>query len=101
MLPRFLARMVSESNSGIPNMARTEQADSNADPNRSNDPCVALASTINESTPFYWESEGQRPPSSGPIAIPALPEHVVYYRPVYYSGSAIVGRGQMQVASIR
>lgn len=70
-------------------------------PNRSNDPCVALASTINEATPFYWESERQTPISSGPIAIPALPEHVVYYRPVYYSGLTVVGRGQMQVASIR
>jgi hypothetical protein len=70
-------------------------------PNRSNDPCVALTSTISESTPFYWESEGHSPAPSGSIAIPALPEHVVYYRPVYYSGSKIIGRGQMQAVAIR
>lgn len=70
-------------------------------PNRSNDPCMALSSTINEATPFYWESEGHTPASSGPIAIPGLPEHVVYYRPVYYLGSTIVGRGPIQAAPIR
>ena len=70
-------------------------------PNRSKDPCVAVSRVINESTPFYWESETFTPGSAGSIAIPALPEHVVYYRPVYFSGSKVVGRGPMQVASIR
>jgi len=70
-------------------------------PNRSKDPCVAVSRVINESAPFYWESETFTPGSAGSIAIPALPEHVVYYRPVYFSGSKIVGRGPMQVASIR
>jgi hypothetical protein len=70
-------------------------------PNRLNDPCVAITSTVSESTPFYWESEGQTGATSGTIAVPALPEHVVYYRPVYYSGTTIVSRGQMQTAVVR
>lgn len=70
-------------------------------PNRSNDPCVATGSTVNETTPFYWESETPTGATSGTIAVPALPEHVLYYRPVFYSGTTVVGRGAIQTTVIQ
>lgn len=73
-------------------------------PNRANDPCVAYAATVNLTTPFSWESETPSPlscASTCTIAIPALPEHVVYWRPVYYSGSSIVGRGPTQISLVQ
>jgi hypothetical protein len=66
--------------------------------------CVANASAINESTPFYWSSEtfSGLPCGSGcSIAIPAIPQRTLYYR-VHYRGAAGEGiaTGQTQVVAV-
>jgi hypothetical protein len=62
-----------------------------------------ISNTVN--SPVFWMENTDNwsglPCTSGcTIAIPALPGHVLYYRPVYLSGSTIVSRGLTQVQAV-
>jgi hypothetical protein len=47
--------------------------------------CEAVTATVNETTPFYWASESYSGVRGAPwtIAIPSVPQRVVYYRLKY------------------
>ena len=59
--------------------------------------CAAVSAAVDQATPFYWESETFSRTSCAAgctIALPALPEHVVYYRyRAYETGGALVATG--------
>ena len=77
-------------------------------PNRA-EACVTAGSTVDQTTPWYWESSetGSYAPLSCThgmactVAVPVLWGHVAKLRPVYFSGSTIVGRGQTEVIPVQ
>ena len=69
------------------------------------EPCV-MATPLGQ--PFYWESETVAGGGGVPLvscasgctfSIPALPDHVLYYRPVYFNGSTRVLNGPLSVVA--
>jgi hypothetical protein len=64
--------------------------------------CVAVGATVNEATPFYWQSEtfNSLACASGcSVAIPTLPQRVTYYRTVSRNGGAVIATGDIQAIS--
>lgn len=64
--------------------------------------CVAVAANVNLTTPFYYEqSESFTPASCATgctITVPALPQHVLYYRWKYLgAGGQVIESSQMHV----
>lgn len=66
--------------------------------------CKAVTTSVNLTTPFYWASEtySRLSCASGcSIAIPALSQHVLYWRPKYYnSGGTLISTGSTVAVAV-